>query len=280
MQGRQTPRLWKQIVVVQRLLTDKTVSYYGFSGNGLLKQDCKEHMLVQSGNKYDLLLRLLHHTLGTGTAKRVATETVIIDGGKELQVLKKRAKTILKPETLYTRVQKKIHSVQQKKYQSDSKLTETNPHLVFSMTKAVLQAFYDHWPYMERPGCGSDVFSEGFMVQLETVLKAIQPHLSEQQVTSMVNLLELTEGGVAGYGLEVKHVRRRDVEKVSEWSSKAYEVVRKENTFVNTIRVLRPAYDDKNRTHKPGCSLHRDTRGILWMNGCDYKVPPTYRSDE
>jgi hypothetical protein len=71
---------------------------------------------VQSGNKYDLILRLCLHEHG-GEAKRAATETIVDDDGKQVEVLKKR-KTTVSPKMMYSRVKKKMNAGTGQKYQS------------------------------------------------------------------------------------------------------------------------------------------------------------------
>jgi len=219
-------------VLVQRLMShDVTRHYQGYYLDGL-KTTCKEKLLVQSGTKLDLILRLLHDEFGTGTVKRAATETVTDPAtGATVQVLKKkRAKVILQPATLYGRVQAKIHAVAQKKYQSnygskchapdtynymrnlleeqivDRKILVTDPLLAFAMAKAIFQAFYDHWSYMERPGYETSEFSQGVMGQLEIILTAVKSHLSAHQMEEMVDLLEGIEDSVSRYGLQEKNL--------------------------------------------------------------------------
>ena len=307
--------------LVQRLLTTNEITKgYGNSENWLLKEECKKKLLVQTGNKYDLMLRLLHAHYGTGTAKRAATETVTDEAtGQQVQVLKKRAKTILKPASMYAKIKQKIHSVSQKKYQThygskdhapatynymrnllkeqciDSKLIQSDPRTAFCMAKAAFQAFYDHWPYMERPGYETSTFSREVMGQLEIVLRAFvqpqQPHLllpdHDQEVESMVDLLESIEGSVSGYGLEEKIIYRRDAADFDaecnlNWS-KGWEEVGKANCFVDAIRILRPSYQKENRVRsKPSRALYGDIKGVADMNGIAYEIPapPTYNGGD
>lgn len=86
---------------------------------------CRERNLQVSGNKFDLVLRILHcdndTTPAGATLKRAATDVVkeVDATGKvvEKHVPKKRKKPALSASRVYTRVQKKIESVTQKKYQ-------------------------------------------------------------------------------------------------------------------------------------------------------------------
>ena len=73
--------------------------------------------LVQSGNKYDQVLRLLHNEYGTGTAKRAATETIGDEAtDKEVEVIKKR-KVTPSAKMMYTTVEKKMNAVTPQRYQ-------------------------------------------------------------------------------------------------------------------------------------------------------------------
>jgi hypothetical protein len=194
-------------------------------------------MSTAPGSKYDLVLRILYDEYQTGTAKRAATEVVTDEAtGETTQVLKKKRKTTATPQRLYERVCKKIEAVQQKKYQSnygskdhsvdvymlmktliqeevlDNKAIITNdPILALELAKAPFQALYDHWSTMERPGYGSYHFQYS-LKSLDTVLVAIQPRLSTDQIEELVCLLESVEACVKGYYiiLHPRRIQRRD----------------------------------------------------------------------
>lgn len=162
-----------------------------------LKELCKNKLLVQSANKYDQALRLLHAEFGTGTAKRASTETVVDQDGKEVQVLNKR-KVMPSAKTMYIRVEKKMKAVSQKKYQThygskshsahvyylmknliqenciESKIIESDPRLALDMAKAIFQSFHDHWQVMERPGYDTDIFRDAVDC-FSDILKAALP---------------------------------------------------------------------------------------------------------
>lgn len=52
--------------LVDRLMGHEFSQELGASSAGYLKQQCKEKLLVQSGNKYDFILRLLNYQCSTG----------------------------------------------------------------------------------------------------------------------------------------------------------------------------------------------------------------------
>jgi len=123
--------------LIDRLLDDDFTSQFGPEGNFFslnvdqIKQLCRARNLQVSGQKFDLVLRILHcdndSTPEGTTLKRAATETVSeLDAATgqvvEKHVPKKRKKAAPSASRAYTRVQKKIESVKQKKYQVCTKL--------------------------------------------------------------------------------------------------------------------------------------------------------------
>ena len=212
-------------LLCQRLLTNPGASKYVNHSQAILKQNCKDKLLVQSGKKFDLILRLLHAEFGTGEAKRAATETITDEStGKQVQVLKKR-KTIPSPKALYTRVEKKLKSSSQEKYESkagyrrhagdvynfmkrlieehciENQLVSSDPMLSLDMCKAIFQAFYDHWEHMLSPSYDSDVFRQALDL-FDDVLLASRSHLSMEQIEEVVVLLESILSCVIGNKLE------------------------------------------------------------------------------
>ena len=118
---------------MDRLLEEPQTSIYAHEGKyiGLnveqIKGKCRERNLQVSGNKFELVLRILHcdndSTPEGQTLKRAATDVVTTTDaatGKvvEKHVPKKRKKAAPSASRIYSRVQKKIEAVTQKKYQS------------------------------------------------------------------------------------------------------------------------------------------------------------------
>ena len=118
--------------LIDRLLAEPQTSKYGPEGHHIginvemLKGMCRERNLQVTGAKYDLVLRILHcdndSTPEGATLKRAATDvvsTVDAVSGEvvEKRVPKKRQKAAPSASRIYTRVEKKIEAVKQKKYQ-------------------------------------------------------------------------------------------------------------------------------------------------------------------
>eukprot|EP00984_Skeletonema_dohrnii_P034580 scaffold33596_cov115-Skeletonema_dohrnii-CCMP3373.AAC.1 len=118
--------------LIERLLENEQTSQFGPEGNffslnvDAIKQLCRARNLQVSGQKFDLVLRILHCDNGTApegtTLKRAATQIVSeVDAATgqvvEKHVPKKRKKAAPSASKAYTRVQKKIEAVRQKKYQ-------------------------------------------------------------------------------------------------------------------------------------------------------------------
>jgi len=277
----------------QRLLSDNYIRSFGHCNQNQIKYELKEKMLVQSGNKYTQVLRLVQNEKGTGQAKRAATET-IIDGktGEEVQVLKKR-KIIPKPETMYTRIEKKIKSVSQKKYQTnygskehapdvfdmlkkllnefciENKIFETDPMLAFRVAKAGFSALYDNWQFMERPGYAGD-YAPFTLRRLEIVLKAVRHVLSQEDIEEMVAVLENVNVCMGDYCVNMSYPIV--MQGGGSWQYESFDhKAEKINIIHSAIRVIMPSYDEKKRDTNPKRKhLDCDMRGLAAMNGIPY----------
>jgi hypothetical protein len=258
--------------LVTRLMNNKKTRELGHDTAAWeLKRECQERLLVVGGNKYDLMLRILHHDYETETVKRAATETIVDDDGQDKEVLKKRAKIILKPARLYEKVKNKMHAVKQKRYQTkygsknhspavcmlleqlinehciDSKMVETDPLYAYDQVKAIFQAFYDHWPVMERPGYGSHELRIALGAVIK-VFEAIKPHLSPVKVEEMVSLLESVEACVRPYCLATHSYYDWDLHKHING-----------NFFLDRVYpALMPDYNRENREPKEGVPINSD----------------------
>eukprot|EP00956_Cyclotella_meneghiniana_P000593 scaffold642_cov75-Cyclotella_meneghiniana.AAC.11 len=157
----------------------------------MLKGMCRERNLQVTGAKYDLVLRILHcdndSTPEGATLKRAATDvvsTVDAVSGEvvEKRVPKKRKKAAPSASRIYTRVEKKIEAVKQKKYQSHwgSKTHSTevydlvatilsndvvrseedylneDPRFALSLAEAACTSLSDNFHIMQRPGYDDD----------------------------------------------------------------------------------------------------------------------------
>ena len=262
--------------LVQRLLGDDKAGKYCHSSLTSLKDECKRELLVQTGKKYDLILRLLHKQVGTGSAKRAITQRVKNEKGELIEVVKKKRRIQLTPDSIYTKIQKKIHSIEQTKYDSpkygparhctdtyqyirdtlksnciDSNFIYTRPLEAYEMTTAVFKAYKENWTYMNHARySGEDDFSGiscGVMGTLEVILKAIKPRLTDSKIDAMVDLLESVEATVHGWYLEKRVIRKRDLPQyvpTSDWDDSEFDQVHESNCFVDAIRILRPSYEE------------------------------------
>ena len=200
-----------------------------------LKEILKEKLLVQSGTKYEQILRLLRFEFGTGptgTVKRAATETITDETtGKEIQVAKKRKISIPTPKQMHSRVSKKMNAVTQKKYQShygskdhspdvynlmrtlikenciDNKLVDTNPLLAMEMCLGVFHAFDENWHVMVRPGYETNIFREAIDLFGDVLKKNCSTNNSKsnnEQIENIVSTLESIQTNVNGYCLHTR----------------------------------------------------------------------------
>jgi len=222
-----------KIVLRQRLHRETiTGSLVEMSLPGV-KLQLKQQGLVQSGNKCDGIVRLLHAQLGTGeeaNKKRssnttaTATDAAPAGAGTATQPPKKVSnKTTPSPKMMYTRVKQKMHAVAQKKYQThygsknhapdvyylmkqfvknhalDQVMTE-NPKLAEEMARSVFQAFYDNWHVMQRVGYETQDFRDS-VDYYGQILTAVRPQLTAAEMNDIMSLLESIETSVRGHDL-------------------------------------------------------------------------------
>eukprot|EP00985_Skeletonema_marinoi_P001977 scaffold799_cov107-Skeletonema_marinoi.AAC.4 len=224
--------------LIDRLLDDDFTSQFGPEGNFFslnvdqIKQLCRARNLQVSGQKFDLVLRILHcdndSTPEGTTLKRAATETVSeLDAATgqvvEKHVPKKRKKAAPSASRAYTRVQKKIESVKQKKYQSHwgskthssdvyglvaTLLTDEalpnltkDPRLSLDIAKAAITSLTDNFHTMQRPGY-DDLGGLGTIDNsLCTIAEKVKPLLSEEEKEEFANWIEEWDSIGEPYGL-------------------------------------------------------------------------------
>lgn len=289
----------------QRLLENEFIRPFIWCTQNQLKAELKEQMLVQSGSKYEQILRLIHHKYGTGQVKRAATDTVTDESGETKQVLKKR-KINPKPETMYTRIEKKIKSVQQKKYQTNqgskrhacdvfdmletlmdeycikSGVLKNDPMLAFRIAKSGWSAIYDFWQYFERLGYASREAQKA-MALLQFILFKVKETglLSKDDVEEMVVVLENSYACFKDYGLHrgpslKEGVSITDEPPLNFYGSNFYAkydyLNDDKNMIEETIRIIMEDYDPKSRPKGKNKSLECDIRGFCALNGIPY--PP------
>ena len=195
--------------IIERLLDQEFLVQYAINFKGYmikidaLKDECRERMLQVSGNKFDLVLRIVQHEHGTGgdTLKRAATSIVVDEtSGIEKHVAKKRKPSKPSPSTMYTRIQKKIRSCSQKKYQSHwgskshapdvcsfvhslleslDNYTKTDPKLVVDGCYAIVSSFVENFDDFDRPG-----YCENLDMSVDTIVKYAVDDIPRNLVSS------------------------------------------------------------------------------------------------
>ncbi|KAL7525649.1 hypothetical protein ACHAXR_001097 [Thalassiosira sp. AJA248-18] len=228
--------------LIDRLLEDEQTSKFAPEGKYIsvnvdsIKSMCRERNLQVSGTKFDLVLRVLHCDNGTTPEgmklKRAATDvitTVDAATGKKVEkhVPKKRKKAGPSASKVYTRVQKKIESVRQKKYQShwgskthssdvydlmstillcdivasDENYLTKDPRFALEIAKAVCTSLTDNFHTMQRPGyddCGGWSTIDR---SLRTIAEAAKPILSDEEKESAAEWIEAMYNETEPYGL-------------------------------------------------------------------------------
>lgn len=195
--------------VIERLLDQEFLVQYSSNFKrymitiDALKNECRKRMLQVSGNKFDLVLRIVQHEHGTGgdTLKRAATSIVVDEtSGIEKHVAKKRKPSKPSPSTMYTRIQKKIRSCSQKKYQTHwgskahapdvcdfvhtllgslDSYTKTDPKLVVNGCYAIVSSFVENFNDFNRPG-----YCEELDTAVETIVKYAVDDIPRNLVSS------------------------------------------------------------------------------------------------
>jgi len=232
----------KKQELIDHLLDSPITSKYGPEGKYVslnvdaIKGMCRERNLQVSGSKFDLVLRVLHHDNGTTpegtTLKRAATDVikeVNTSTGEvtEKHVPKKRKKAAPSAAKVYTRVQKKIESVTQKKYQShwgskchstdvydlvatilhndvvksDADYLNTDPRFALSIAKAACTSLTDNWNTMSRMGY-DDCGGWGTIDRdLRRITKAVEPLLNDEEKEAAAEWIEDLYNAAEPYGL-------------------------------------------------------------------------------
>ena len=195
--------------IIERLLDQEFLVQYAINFKGYmikidaLKDECRKRMLQVSGSKFDLVLRIVQHEHGTGgdTLKRAATSIVVDEtSGIEKHVAKKRKPSKPSPSTMYTRIQKKIRSCSQKKYQSHwgskshapdvcsfvhslleslDNYTKTDPKLVVDGCYAIVSSFVENFDDFDRPG-----YCEDLDMSVDTIVKYAVDDIPRNLVSS------------------------------------------------------------------------------------------------
>ena len=217
--------------IIERLLDQEFLVQYAINFKGYmikidaLKDECRKRMLQVSGSKFDLVLRIVQHEHGTGgdTLKRAATSIVVDEtSGIEKHVAKKRKPSKPSPSTMYTRIQKKIRSCSQKKYQSHwgskshapdvcsfvhslleslDNYTKTDPKLVVDGCYAIVSSFVENFDDFDRPG-----YCENLDMSVDTIVKYAVDDIPRNLVSSndldkLANIMIKWQNVGSSYGI-------------------------------------------------------------------------------
>ena len=277
-----------------RVFMSSPIGDYHHTSVANLKLKCREKLIIQSGNKYDLILRLAQHEFKTGDVKAAAPT-------------KERKEVVITPQIAYSRIEKKIKAVTLKKYQGskrhaevvfemmrnlieehcfegnqwigDGKFDVRTDDLVASveLCKAIFQSFYDHCHHMQRVGYGQQDFRESLNL-FGQVLQVAKSQMSTQQVEEVVDVLESIQACLPGYDLCI----RSDYDACVHYSTghgstldgrmglkpTQYTIKRKagEDAAVEAIRVVMPDYDATKRPEKKAKHLSRDIDPAFWRS--------------
>jgi hypothetical protein len=241
-------------VLVLRLVQDESATRFAlerkhkYSVVGVnmddIKRLCREKLLQVSGNKLDLVLRILHHdhdsTPAGTTLKRSAheVETLVneITGETTTTRVAKKPKmsasgtpmsTLRKPnkQVVYNKIQKKIESHTQKKFQShygskchspevyellsnvvrdeciSKGYVETDPKFALSIAEAAFSSLSDNFRSMPRPGYDVDDAFCGALDTLNQIVEAALPTMSPQEKDAAAEWMEELDGVVEPYGI-------------------------------------------------------------------------------
>ena len=269
---------------MDRLLEDPQTSkfaseekYCGINVESL-KAMCRERNLQVTGVKFDLVLRILHcdnnSTPEGATLKRAATDVITtVDSQGQVvakHVPKKRKKSAPSASKIYTRVDKKIESVKQKKYQShygskthspevydlvasilrndiikseESYLTK-DPRFALTIAESACTSLTENFYKIQRPGY--DDFGSWSMIDdsLRRIVEAAMPILSAEEKESTAEWIEGLHHVGDDYGLTMytdllktaEYVRGVDAASAEEDNRKPAAEV-KEGEAVNNVKT-------------------------------------------
>jgi hypothetical protein len=240
--------------LVLRLVQDESATRFAFErkqkysvvGVNMddIKQLCRDKLLQVSGNKLDLVLRILHHdhdstpagttlkrsahevetvvneTTGETTTTRVAKKPKISASGTTMSTLRKPNKQVV-----YNKIQKKIESHKQKKFQShygskchapevyellsnvvrdeciSKGYVETDPKFALSIAEAAFTSLSDNFGVIPRPGYDEDDGFGGALDTLNEIVEAALPKMSPQEKEAAAEWMEELDGVVSAYGI-------------------------------------------------------------------------------
>ena len=251
--------------LVERLMNSEVVSTHGAATHARLKEGLEALLVVQSGNKYDLVLRHLYCEFKTGSVKRAATKMVMNDETGELTEILKKRKVVPSPKVIYNRMTKAMNAVaKKKKYQHPSygtkdhvrdvyytmkmliekhcieeKVVESDPRRAEEMSRAVFRAFYDNWHVMRRLNYECYAFRNALDVYAG-ILKAAGPLMSTSEIEAVVDLFESIEAcSKMGHGI---HLRTEQDDRVKYFAA---------STNVPKISESSASSDEKKRVGIP-----------------------------
>ena len=241
--------------LVLRLVQDESATRFAFErkhkysvvGVNMddIKRLCRDKLLQVSGNKLELVLRILHHdhdsTPAGTTLKRSAheVETVVNEATGETTTTRVAKKpkisasgttittTLRKPskQVVYNKIQKKIESHTQKKFQShygskchapevyellsnvveneciSKGYVETDPKFALSIAEAAFSSLSRNFRFMPRPGYDEDDAFGGALDTLNRVVEAALPKMSPQEKEAAAKWMEEVDAVVSASGM-------------------------------------------------------------------------------
>ena len=217
-------------IIIERLLESDSTRKYGREGMwgtnmNSLKGECADRNLVQSGTKLTLVLRILQKDNDTNP-EATAAATKRPPPPPDVAAAAKKKRKPAKPDLdkIYDRVQKKIESVKQKKYQShygskthapdvysfteglirnecfDKGYAESDPLFALSIAKSALVSLTDNFYMMQRPGYDEDYFT-CIANDLTKIINKAKPHMNDDAIADSISWIESLEAQLEPYAL-------------------------------------------------------------------------------
>jgi len=223
-------------VLIERLIENESTNDYAWEGPvigcnlAILKSRCQQRNLLLSGTKFSLVLKIVQHDHGSApeataaATKRPAPQNV--DGAGAPAKKRKQATPDL--GKIYEKVNKKIESCRQKKYQShygskdhapevysciqdiidnecfEKKYVESDPLFALEIAKSALVSLKDNFDKIQRPGYDEN-YIEMFCERLDTILIAAKPFMDEEKKNATLKWIEELHSKLEPYGLGLNY---------------------------------------------------------------------------
>jgi len=266
-------------IIIGRLFDNETTEKYSAEGRwgytvDTLKEECSKRNLVQSGNKFTIVLRLVQFDNGTAP-EAIAAATKRPAPTNPDGTAKKSKPSRPKLDKIYERVQKKVLSCDQKKYQShwgskthspelysmieklidkeciEKGYVKSDPLFALEIAKSALVSLNDNFSSINRPGYDDDYLTGAFS-SLETILEAAKPLMSKELIGTTITWMEELDAELDSYGLG--------------------EGDGKERSLVTAVKILKDDDEkDKDEEHIESTVKHGDDDKKMPANECERK---------